>query len=217
MPQPNVYWFYNQGTNDVPKTAGPAEDANFKLITAGASGHLFAPTGQAASDGNPTNTRDNIVVPDTGSVEVDETYIDNGTTIEQVPQAGTNQGKQSGGATRYVFCLHFDGPTTGPVYLECWDDSNHLTTTSKVLGSGVPANSFIKGIATTGGAPANPDWVTSGEAKGLAGSADANRLILSATPLTGPKELYFNLAVRVPAGAGNFNANPLSTLRFDWA
>ncbi|HHT9132621.1 MAG TPA: hypothetical protein ACFYED_09050 [Candidatus Tripitaka californicus] len=216
MPQPNVYWFYNQGTNDVAKTAGPAEDANFKLITAGASGHLFAPTGQAATDGDPANTRDNIVVPDSGSVEVDETYIDNGSTIEQVPLAGTNQGKQSGGATRYPFCVHFDGPTSGPVYLECWDNSNHNTINSKALGSGTPDNSFIKGIATTGAGPINPDWVAGGEAKSLAGSADANRLILSATPLTGPTELYFNLAIRVPAGAGPFNANPVFALRFDW-
>ncbi|HHT9155214.1 MAG: hypothetical protein HZA70_07275 [Planctomycetes bacterium] len=214
MPQPNVYWFYNQGTNDVAKTAGSGEDSNFKLI---APGHTLAWTGRAVMDGAATGTRDNILVPDSGSVEFDKTFIDNGTTIEQVPLAGTNQGKQSGGATRYVFCLHFDSSTTGPVYLEAWDDSTHLTTTSKVLGSGTPANSFIKGIATTGAGPVNPDWVAGGEAKGLAGSADTNRLILSATPLTGPTELYFNLAVRVPAGVGPFNANPLFTLRFDWA
>lgn len=217
MPQPNVYWFYNQGTNDVAKAVDALEDANFKLITAGASGHVFAPTGQAASDGNPTNTRDNIVVPDTGSVEVDETYIDNGTTIEQVPLAGTNQGKQSGGATRYVFCVHIDGPTTGPVYLEAWDNSNHNTITGKVLGSGTPVNSFIKGINTTGAGPVNADWVANNEHKNLAGSADANRLILSAVALTGPTNLYFNLAIRTPAGAGPFNANPVFALRFDYA
>ncbi len=217
MPQPNVYWFYNQGTNDVAKTPGPAEDANFKLITAGSSGHRFVPTGQAAVDGNPTNTRDNIVVPDTGSVEVDKTFIDNGTTIEQVPLAGTNQGKQSGGAKRYVFCVHIDGPTTTPVYLECWDDSNHTTIVSKVLGSGTPANSFIKGIATTSAAPVNADWVGNNEHKNMAGSGATNRLQLSSAALTGPTELYFNLAIRVPAGAGPFNANPVLALRFDHA
>ncbi|MFN3467115.1 MAG: hypothetical protein ACK4WF_05375 [Candidatus Brocadiales bacterium] len=217
MAQPNVYWFYNQGTNDVAKAVNALEDANWKLITTGASGHVFAPTGQAASDGDPTNTRDNIVVPNTGTVEVDETYIDNGTTIEQVPLAGTNQGKQSGGATRYVFCIHFDGPTTGPVYLECWDDSNHNTINSKVLGSGTPANSYIKGINTTSAPPVNADWVANNEHKNMAGGADANRLILSATALTGPTNLYFNLAIRVPAGAGPYNLNPVFTLRFDWA
>ncbi len=217
MPQPNVYWFYNQGTNDVAKTPGPAEDANFKLISAGASGHLFAPTGQAAVDGNPANTRDNIIVPDSGEVEIDKTFIDDGTTIEQVPLAGTNKGKQSGGATRYVFCVHIDGPTTGPVYLECWDDSNHATINSKVLGGGTPNNSYIKGIATTVAAPQNADWVGNNEHKNLAGSGANNRLQLSSGPLAGPTELYFNLAVRVPAGAGNFNANPVFTLRFDYA
>lgn len=216
MPQPNVYWFYNQGTNDVAKTAGSGEDSNFKAITPGA-GHALVWMGQEAMDGAVAGTRDNILVPDSGSVEFDKTFIDNGTTIEQVPLAGTDKGKQSGGDKRYVFCIHIDGPTTGPVYLEVWDDSNHNTTTGKVLGSGTPANSFIKGINTTSAAPVNADWVANNEHKNMAGSADANRLILSAVALTGPTNLYFNLAIRVPAGAGPFNANPVFALRFDWA
>ena len=214
MPQPNVYWFYNQGTSDVAKTAGPAEDSNFKLI-APADALVF--TGQAATDGDPTNTRDNILIPDSGSVEFDKTFIDNGTTIEQVPLAGTNQGKQSGGATRYPFCLHFDGPTSTIPYLEFWDDSNHTTIASKVLGSGTPANSFIKGIATTSAAPVNADWVANNEHKNLAGDGANNRLELSNAALSGPTELYFNLAGRLPAGAGNFSANPVLALRFTWS
>lgn len=214
MPQPNVYWFYNQGTNDATKTAGPAEDSNFKLI-APADALVF--TGQTATDGAPTNTRDNILVPDTGSVEFDKTFIDNGTTIEQVPLAGTNQGKQSGGAARYPFCVHFDGPTTSKVFLEAWDDATHLTATSKVLGSGTPDNSFLKGITTTYAGPQQADWVGNNEHKNMAGDGANNRLELSNAALSGPTELYFNLAGRVPAGAGAFNANPVAMMRYTWA
>jgi hypothetical protein len=214
MPQPNVYWFYNQGTNDIAKAAGPAEDANFKLI---GSGHTLAFTGQAVMDGSPTNTRSNIEIPDTGSVEFDKTFIDNTTTIEQVPLAGTDKGKQSGGATRYPFCVHFDGPTSSIPYLEAWDDSTHLTTTSKVLGSGTPDNSFLKGITTTYAGPVNADWVGNNEHKNLAGGGVNNRLELFSAALSGPTELYFNLAGRVPAGAGAFNANPVLALRFTWS
>lgn len=217
MPQPNVYWFYNQGTNDAAKTAGPAEDSNFKAITPGAGGHALVFTGQAAMDGASTGTRDNILVPDSGSAEFDKTFIDNGTTIEQVPLAGTNQGKQSGGATRYPFCLHFDGPTTSKVFLEYWDDSDHDTATSVVLGSGTPDNSFLKGITTTYAGPTNADWVANNEHKNLAGSGVNNHLELSNAALGGPAELYFNLVARLPAGAGNFNANPVLALRFAWS
>ena len=214
MPQPNVYWFYNQGTNDVAKTAGSGEDSNFKLI---GPGHTLAWTGQAVMDGAVTGTRDNILVPDSGSVEFDKTFIDNGTTIEQVPLAGTDKGKQSGGATRYPFCVHIDGPTTSKIFLEAWDDSTHLTTTSKVLGSGTPDNSFLKGITTTYAGPANADWVGNNEHKYLAGDGANNRLELSNAALSGPTELYFNVAGRVPAGAGAFNANPVLAVRFAWA
>lgn len=216
MPQPNVYWFYNQGTNDVAKTAGPAEDSNFKAITPG-GGHTLAFTGQAAMGGAVTGTRDNILVPDSGSVEFDKTFIDNATTIEQVPLGGTDKGKQSGGATRYPFCVHFDGPTTSKVFLETWDDSPHLTTTSKVLGSGTPDSSFLKGITTTYAGPVSADWVANNEHKNLAGDGANNRLELSNAALSGPTELYFNLAARLPAGAGNFNANPVLALRFTWS
>ncbi len=219
MARPNVYWFYNSTTNNVAKTAGSGEDANFKSISPGIgpSAHTLVWTGSAVMDGDPTGSRDNIIVPDTGNVEIPKTFIDNGTTVDQVPLAGTSRGGQQGGANRYVFCLHIDGPTQSQPFLEFWDNENHNSVSSKVLGNGTPNNSFIKGIATTNGAPSAADWVASGEHRNLAGDGTTNRLELDSGNLTGPKELYFNLGVRVPAGAGAFNENPFCTLRFAYS
>jgi hypothetical protein len=214
MPQPNVYWFYNQGTNDVPKTPGVGEDANFRLIGAG---HVLFWTGNGAMDGAPTNTRDTIKIPVSGSKEIPKTFIDNGSTIEQVPLAGTNQGGQNGGATRYVFCVHIDGPTVSRVFLEFWDNVNHDTINSQCLGKGNPDNSYVKGITTTYGPPNNPDWVGNNEYKNLGGNGVNNRLELSDAPLPGPAALYFNLAVRIPGTATPFAEVPIATVRFAYA
>ncbi|MDO8137822.1 MAG: hypothetical protein Q6354_09295 [Candidatus Brocadiales bacterium] len=218
MAKPNTYWFYNHTTNNVVKAAGSGSDANFKPITTGtgASGFTLAWTGSNAADGAPTGTRDTITIPGSGSVEIDKTFIDDGSIVDQVPLAGTNQGKQQGGDTRYVFCIHIAGATQSKAFLEFWDNANHNSFSNQVLGSGMAGSSYIYGSATTYASPGSSDW--SGGAKRLAGSGPDNRLELSSANIpSGGADLYFNLATRVPATASPFSENPLCALRFSYA
>ena len=219
MPLPNTYWFYNQGTADAAKTGGSAEDENFKAITVGtaAAGHTLVFTGPAVVDGDPTGTRDTIIIPASGEKEIDKTFIDNNSIVDQVMMAGTNQGGQSGGNTRYVFCIYFDGETASEPYLEFWDDVNHNSYGLPVLGAGEPSNSMVKGVATTDSAPGSADWVAAGQGSALAGSGNANRLKLSGAAIGSAGDyLYFNLCVRVPSSASPFSNAPLATLRFTY-
>lgn len=218
MVKPNVYWFYNQSTNNIAKAAGSGSDANFKPITSGtgASGHTLVWTGSGANDGDPAGTRDTIVIPNSGSTEIDKTFIDNGSIVDQVPLAGTNQGKQQGGDNRYVFCIHIAGATQSKAFLEFWDDVNHSSFNSQVLGSGTAGSSYIYGSATTYASPGSSDW--SAGAKRLAGSGSGNRLELSSANIpAGGADLYFNLATRIPATASPFSDSPVCTLRFSYS
>ncbi|HHT9124273.1 MAG TPA: hypothetical protein ACFYD6_00475 [Candidatus Brocadiia bacterium] len=218
MAQPNTYWFFNQGSNDVAKTAGSGTDANFAAITTGtgSAGHVLVFTGSGANDGNPTNTRDTVIIPQSGNMEMPKTFIDNGTTIEQAPLAGTNQGGQSGGNTRYVFCINFDGATASIPYLEFWDNANHNSFNAQVLGSGSATNSMIKGSATTYAAPGSANWQAG--AKSLAGSGSANRLELASAAIgSAGGEVYFNLFCLLPSTATPFNETPMATLRYTYS
>ncbi len=219
MAAPNTFWFYNQGTADSAKTAGSAEDANFLAITpgTGAGGDTLVFTGAGVNDGDPNGTRDTIIIPGSGASEIDKTFIDNGVTVQQVPLAGTDQGGQDGGATRYVFAIYFDDETASKPYLEFWDDANHNTIALQVLGADTPGNSLVKGISTTAAAPGSADWVGESQHKNLAGSGDANRLELAAAAIgSAGGTTYFNLAIRVPSTASPFSNAPLATLRFTY-
>lgn len=219
MSAPNTFWFYNQGSTDSAKTGGSAEDANFLAVTtgSGAAGDTLVFTGPAVNDADPTGTRDTIIIPGSGSKEIDKTFVDNGVTVQQVPLAGSNQGGQSGGATRYVFAIYFDGETASKPYLEFWDDANHNTIALQVLGGGTPSNSMIKGIATTNAAPGSADWVAASQHKNLAGSGDTNRLELETAAIgSAGGTVYFNICTRVPSTATPFSSTPLSTLRFTY-
>ncbi len=218
MAQPNTYWFYNQGTNDVAKTAGSGTDSNFAAITTGtgSAGHVLVFTGSGANDADPTNTRDTVIIPQSGSLEMSKTFMDNGTTIEQAPLAGTDQGGQNGGNTRYVFCINFDGATASIPYLEFWDDDNHSSFNVQVLGSGTAASSMMKGSATTYAAPGSANWQAG--AKSLAGSGSDNRLDLASAAIgSAGDEVYFNLFSLLPSTATPFNETPVATLRYTYS
>jgi hypothetical protein len=114
--------------------------------------------------------------------------------IDEIHNAG-NQNK------RYVFCFSFDGATTSEPRLELWDDSDLDTVALYSIGEATPTNSWWKGIVTTDGLP-GADWIGSA----LAGDSTGHFLWLNngggASPLTVAKDLYVNLKIVVPAGAG---------------
>lgn len=218
MAKPNVKFYPNRGISDTPRIGTP-NNADFFLVThgTGAGAHSLVLTGQTVLDGNPTGTRSAPLVSPTAVVEIDKTFIDDLAIMKQVPLAGTNQGKQSGGNTRYVFCINFDGPTQSIPQLEAWDDATAGTNSSQVLGGGTPANSYIKGVATTNGAPGGVDWVAGGFHKNLSGSGGTNVLPLDSVVVpSGGKDLYCNLCARWPAAANPGAFNIQLAVRYSW-
>ena len=210
MAPPSTAWKYNATSTD--------DTSGWVALTTGGAGDTIVWTGSAANDGDPTGTRDTPVVPESGSMEMAKTFIDNATIIDQVPLAGSNQGGQNGGANRYVFNINIGGATQSIPYLEFWDDDNHNTKALQCLGADTPANSYIRGLTTTNGNTSYANWPDDDtNAKPLAGSGDSNRLLLDTVALTGAKDLYFNLAARIPSGISPFAQNPVCTLRFSYS
>jgi hypothetical protein len=193
MARPNTTFLFNSTAND---------GANSGNATGGAGGNssnwvvldltndkiMFLDAQQL--DGDPrAGATYPIIIPTSGTIEAPKTFVDDLSeeVLDQVPLAGTTAGGQSGGDKRYVFAIYFDGPTAGIPYLEAWDDNTHLTALSPFLGAGNAANSTLRAIATTNGAPGSATWAGTP----LAGTE--SRLALDAEALAGAKNLYFNI------------------------
>lgn len=214
---PNVFFYGNAGSGDATAhEEGSGANDDWFAITTGSAGHTLVFTGDAVNDGDATGERDTVIIPAAGDLEVDKTFIDDGSIVNQVPLAGTNQGQQNGGDNRYVFCIYFDGETASAPYIEMWDDSGHDSIASQSLGAGTPANSMVKGIVTTAGAPGSANWVGHPSQVNMAGSA--NRLDLNAAAAIGSAggNVYFNMCTRVPSTASPFSDTPVTALRFTY-
>ena len=219
MAAPNVFFFFNSGSGDAtPHEAGSGANDDWTLITVGSAGHTLVFTGDGINDGDATGERDTVIIPAAGSLEIDKTFIDNGSIVDQVPLAGTDQGQQSGGDNRYVFCIYFDGETASAPYLEMWDDSDHDSIANQSLGAGTPADSMVKGIVTTAGAPGSANWVGHPDQINMAGSGNDNRLDLNAGSSIGSAgaNIYWNQCCRVPSTASPFSDTPVTSLRFTY-
>ena len=216
MAAPNVYFFANAGSGATPHQAGSGINDDWFAITTGSAGHTLVFTGAGVNDGDVTGSRDTVIIPAAGSLEVNKTFIDNGSIINQVPLAGTNQGGQSGGDNRYVFCIYFDGATASAPYLEMWDDSDHDSIANACLGAGTPANSTVKGIVTTAGAPGSANWVGHPDQVNMAGSV--NRLDLNIGSVIGSAggNVYWNQCVRIPSTYSPASETPVTALRFTY-
>ena len=217
--EPNVFWFGNTGVGDATAhEAGSGENGDWAAITAGTAGHTLVFTGPGVSDSDPSGSRDTIIIPSSGSKEIDKTFVDDGSIMNQIPLAGTNQGGQSGGDNQYVFCIYFDGETASEPYLEMWDDANHNTYNLAVLGSGNADNSMVLGIVTTGGSPGSANWTSHPSTKKMAGDNNDHRLDLNIGSAIGSAggNVYFSVATQVPSTASPFSNTPITTLRFTY-
>lgn len=199
MAQPNVYWLYNNTSNDGANTGGASGGAggsssNWVVIDRTNDSFMFLDSQQTDGDSR-TGTKYPVIIPDSGSIEAPKTFVDDysASIFDQVPLAGTEDGGQDGGDTRYVFCIYFDGATAGIPYLEAWDDNTHTSVDDDFLGAGTPANSTIKAIATTNGAPGSSTW------SGTALAGTSSRIALDTAALSGAKGLYFNIKQVIPS------------------
>jgi len=199
MSLPNTYWLYNNTSNDGENTgnasggAGGA-DSFWVVLDLANDKILFLDSQQ--TDGDPdTGTKYPVIIPSSGSLEAPKTFIDDASEsiFDQVPLAGTVNGGQDGGNTRYVFAIYFDGPTAGIPTLEAWDDNTHSTAADDFLGGGTPADSTLLAVATTNGAPGSTTWA------GTPLSGTDSRIELDTAALSGAKNLYFNIKQVIPS------------------
>lgn len=219
MAKPNVTWLFNDTTNDGANSGNAsggagASSSNWVVIDLTNDKLMFLDEQQEDGDAG-SGARYPLIIPDAGSIEGDKTFVyDYSNTsheYQQVPLAGTTAGEQSGGNTRYVFALYFDGATAGIPYLECWDDDTHETITDDFLGAGTEANSTIRGVATTNGAPGSATWTGTA----MAGDDSSYRLSLDTGALGGAKNLYFNIKqVIASTFTPQSNSDIVLTLRY---
>jgi hypothetical protein len=195
MAKPSVNILVNTSTNDV-ECSNPSGDSNFVLV---ASGDYVGWRDSQQVDGDPlTGEAHPVIIPGTGSIEAPKTFLldQSEGEYDQIPLAGSDQGGQSGGNTRYVFAAYFSGATATVPYLEAWDDNTHSTIVSRPLGNGTPSASVFRGIATTNAAPGATNW----SGTPLAGGT-SNRIALDTGALSAAKYLYWNLRMVIPSTA----------------
>lgn len=199
MALPNRYWLYNNTINDGANSGNASGGAggsssNWVVLDLVNDALLFLDDQQTDGDAI-SGTKYPIIKPEAGSLEAPKTFVkDNSESIyDQVPLAGTENGEQSGGNTRYVFAIYFDGATAGIPYLEAWDDLDHDAITSAFLGAGTPADSTLLAVSTTDAVPGSATWAGTP----LAGTG--SRVELDNEPLSGAQNVYFNIKQVIPS------------------
>jgi len=193
MALPNTYWLYNDTANDGANSGNAsggagASDSDWVVFDLTNDSIVFLDDQQTDGDSR-TGTKYPLIIPGSSNIEAPKTFIDDYSAeiFDQVPLAGTTNGGQSGGNTRYVFAVYFDGATAGIPTLEAWDDDTHATADDDFLGGGTPADSTLLAIATTNAVPGSATW------SGTPLSGTDSRIELDTAALTGAKNLYFNI------------------------
>lgn len=215
MAKPNTVFLYNNTANDGANTGNASGGAgggssNWVVIDLTNDMILFLDSQQTDGDSN-SGTKYPVIIPDSDSIEAPKTFIDDNSAsiFDQVPLAGTTDGEQSGGNTRYVFAIYFDGATAGIPYLEAWNDDTHATADDDFLGDGTPANSTLKAIATTNAAPGSATWA------GTPLSGTDSRIALDTGALAGAQNCYFNIHQDIPSTfTPQTNSSIVLTLRY---
>lgn len=199
MALPNIYFLFNNTANDGANTGNASGGAggsssNWVVVDLVNDQLLFLDDQQEDGD-LISGTKYPVIIPESGNLEAPKTFVKDNSESEydQVPLAGTTAGEQDGGNTQYVFAIYFDGATASIPYLEAWDDTDHDTAENVFLGDGTPANSTILAVATTNGVPGSATWA------GTPLSGTDSRVALDTAPLSGAKNLYFNIKQVIPS------------------
>lgn len=215
MAKPNTTWLWNNTANDGANTGnasgGAGGNSSFWVVMDLVNDKIMFLDSQQTDGDSRTGTKYPVIIPNSDSIEAPKTFIDDysANIFDQVPLAGTSAGGQSGGNTRYVFAVYFDGATAGIPYLEAWDDDTHATANDDFLGGGTPANSTLRAIATTNGAPGSATWAGTP----LAGTS--SRIALDTEALGGAKNLYYNIHQDIPSTfTPQSNSGIVLTLRY---
>lgn len=211
MSHPTITLLYNSTANDnlYDFSSGGNSDGTFHTVIAvsgsatGSGTIVFTGGGiDDIYDGDPRGSRSATIRPAAGSTVVPKTFIEQ-EVLHQVPLAGPLD-------KRFVFAVHVDGTTTSELYLEAWDDTNHVTCTSPVLsGTNYNGNvSMIRAIATISGSPG-----TTWSGTPLRGYESRIGLYGNQWGFT-DEVLYFNIYVKIPYDCDTFVNTPVLSLRY---
>jgi hypothetical protein len=211
MAHPTIKLLYNSTANDIEYTwsSGGNTDGTFYPVIAvsgSATGSgIIVFTGGGIDDvfdGDPKGSRSATIRPESGSIVVEKSFVEQD-KLYQVPLTGPLD-------KRYVFAVYVAGTTTSELYLEAWDDTNHITCNSTVL-SGTSYNgnvSMIRAITTTTGYPGT-DWFGTP----LRGYESRIGLYGNQWGFT-DEVLYFNIYVKIPYDTPTFVNTPVLSLRY---
>lgn len=158
---------------------------------------IFSEGGSGVADGEDLPTEEELNRAATQLSAIAEVVVskyfladNNVNLLKEIMNAG-NQNKQ------YAFAVDFDGATASEPQLEAWDNEDLDSYIDPSLGSGTPANSWYKAVATKSALP-GADWTGTP----LAGSGAGNIVLLNEGngALSVADTLYFNFKIEIPAG-----------------
>jgi hypothetical protein len=207
-----VLVYCNKSAIDATRVAQPA---NFVQMDLANDKLIFSAGSAAVADGQPTPSNAELneaaTIIQVTPVEIAHTFL---LDISDVGQELKEMFLANSGNYRYVICLAFDGATASEPTLEAWDDDTHLTANLNCLGLGTPANSMLKAVLTTGGAP-GAGWAGTP----IAGGAAPTLILLNggAGALVGATDVYVNIHWDVPSSyLSAFVEQPCISVRFTY-
>lgn len=206
----NLVLHMNKSAVDATRVAQPA---NFVQMDLANDKLIFSAGSVAVADGQPTPSgaelNEAATIIQVTPVEIAHTFL---LDVSNVGAELREMFLANSGNYRYVLCLAFDGATATEPTLEAWDDDTHLTANLNCLGLGTPANSMLKAVLTTGGAP-GASWVGTP----IAGGASPNLLMLNnlGGALPGATDVYVNIHWDVPNSyLSAFVESPVISVRY---
>lgn len=189
-------------------------DGNFVTLDLTNDKLIWSDGSSAVADGQDTPSTAELneaapLVPTGSSYEVPYLFLldfsATGQELKLVDLAGSQN-------ARYVLRFEFDGPTATEPTLEAWDDSDHDSNDLYCLGDGTGANSYIKVVRTTDGAPGSA-W--SGTA--ISGASNKSNMNGGSGALgSGSHTIYYNIKVVIPVAATAAAETPVLTVRYTW-
>ena len=207
MSAPNVTILWNSSQNDTVNTGGASGDSNWKVLDP--LNDRIAFLGSGTSDQDSNSSKSVFTIPESGNKEVPKQFVNDydQSVWDRVWLAGSNADDGGGGDNRYVYGAYIDGTTASTPVLQAWDTTAHATYVLEVLGSGTPANSMLRAVATTNESPGD-SW----SGTPLAGDGGSNTIELDTGPIGSSKMVYWNMRLLIPSSANAFSTNPVISL-----
>jgi len=212
MAEPILTFLYNHGSSDTSYSGTGEEVDDWKIMNPSTDTVVFTGGGILGLLPTPTcasGTRDATIRPSVTSYVIPQTYIEDGTTMYNVPLVGNTP-------NRYPLAVYVNGTCTSDIYLEAWDDFSFSTTVLQILTgtSNSGNNSLINAIRTTAVEPPwHPGW--SGSDTGAAylrGVED--RIGLNNTSIITDSTVFYNIYVRLETDCSTFHVLPCLSLRY---